>query len=396
MRIGMILDAVFPPDPRVENEAATLIEAGHQVFLFCLSYGKNNQDAIYEGIQVKRYTSNKLLYKFSALAYTFPLYSFFLSKKIKHFIHEHKIEVVHVHDLQIAGAVEKATYNSDLKIILDLHENRPEIMKFYGHLQKGLGKLLIKPSKWKKKEEYFVRKFDTAIVVTEEAKKELEERCGVQASKIVVVPNTVRKSFYENSTFDKQILNRYKNGLTLLYIGDTALRRGLELVIEAVGLVKDKLPTIKLIIVGTSKSDIVLKEKVKKMNIEGWVDFVGWQEPKLFPTYIESATICISPLHRNPHHDTTYANKLFQYMSFGKALLVSDATSQKNLINTVGAGLVHKDRNVNDFVEKLLVLANDEALRMEMGIKGKDFIENEFCWEKASRNLVDLYSNLTD
>ena len=39
MKIGMILDETFPPDPRVENEAVTLINAGHEVFLFCLTYG---------------------------------------------------------------------------------------------------------------------------------------------------------------------------------------------------------------------------------------------------------------------------------------------------------------------------------------------------------------------
>ena len=38
MKIGMILDAKFPPDPRVENEAVSLINAGHEVFIFCLKY----------------------------------------------------------------------------------------------------------------------------------------------------------------------------------------------------------------------------------------------------------------------------------------------------------------------------------------------------------------------
>ena len=43
MRIGMILDSVFPPDPRVENEAVSLIKADHEVFLFCLHYGNQLQ-----------------------------------------------------------------------------------------------------------------------------------------------------------------------------------------------------------------------------------------------------------------------------------------------------------------------------------------------------------------
>jgi len=86
MRIGMILDASFPPDPRVENEAVSLVKNGHEVFLFCLKYNKKQEDEIINGILIKRYPSNKLEYKLSALAYTIPIYSFLMKKKIKNFI----------------------------------------------------------------------------------------------------------------------------------------------------------------------------------------------------------------------------------------------------------------------------------------------------------------------
>ena len=47
MRIGMILDKTFPPDPRVENEAIELIRSGHEVFLFCLTCGNElKEDSI--------------------------------------------------------------------------------------------------------------------------------------------------------------------------------------------------------------------------------------------------------------------------------------------------------------------------------------------------------------
>ena len=54
MRIGMILDKTFPPDPRVENEAISLIEKGNEVFLFCLKYDQNMDDVLIKGIKVKR------------------------------------------------------------------------------------------------------------------------------------------------------------------------------------------------------------------------------------------------------------------------------------------------------------------------------------------------------
>ncbi|MDO9137888.1 MAG: glycosyltransferase family 1 protein, partial [Lutibacter sp.] len=99
MRIGMILDKTFPPDPRVENEAISLIERGHEVFLFCLKYHKNEADISIKNIQVKRYQSNKLEYKLSALAYTFPFYSNLMGWKIGHFLKKYKIEAIHIHDM---------------------------------------------------------------------------------------------------------------------------------------------------------------------------------------------------------------------------------------------------------------------------------------------------------
>ena len=60
MKIGMILDKTFPPDPRVENEAIEIINAGHEVFLFCLKYGNELKEETINGIKVKRYPSNQL------------------------------------------------------------------------------------------------------------------------------------------------------------------------------------------------------------------------------------------------------------------------------------------------------------------------------------------------
>ena len=125
----MILDKVFPPDPRVENEAISLIENGHEVFLFCLKYENENENGteseVIKGIQVKRYKSSKLIYKLSALAYTIPEYTFIMAKKITAFFDENNIEVIHIHDMQIAEAVLKANKKLQLKTVLDLHEISP-------------------------------------------------------------------------------------------------------------------------------------------------------------------------------------------------------------------------------------------------------------------------------
>lgn len=390
----MILDKVFPPDPRVENEAISLINAGHEVFLFCLSYDGAAKNEYINEIQVKRYKSNKLEYKLSALAYTVPFYTNLMAKKIANFLDANAIEALHIHDIRIADAALKANIKLQLPVILDLHDNMPEIMKLYPHLQKFPGRYLISPRKWKIKEEELIHKATKVITVSKEFKNEVVNRTQLEDSKIKVVPNTVRRSFYEDYKIEQSIIEKYKDNFVILYLGDTGLRRGLQTAINALPILIEKIPKVKLVIVGKNSTDEILINEVKEKKLASYVDFEGWQNVSLFPTYILASSVCISPLHRNIQHDVAYANKLFQYMSFAKPILVSNATAQMNLVNKVKSGLVHEERNATDFTQKILELFENESLSLNLGANGKAFIENEFCWEKTSKALVELYNNL--
>ena len=390
----MILDAPFPPDPRVENEAVSLVKAGHQVFLFCLKYKDEKSSEIINGIHVKRYKSNKLEYKLSALVYTVPFYTFLMKKKIHQFIEETKIDAIHIHDIKIAQAVYSANYNYNLPIVLDLHDNMPEVMKLYPHLQKFPGKYIISPKKWKQKEEEFILKANKVISVSPEFIETLKTRLPSEKEKFVLVPNTIRKSFFEDYKVDEKITEKFKDKFVILYLGDTHIRRGLQTAIRCIDRLKDKIPNIKLVIVGKNTTDTILKEQVKDLKIEEFVDFEGWQNVSLFQSYILSSHVCISPLHRNLQHDVAYANKIFQYMSLAKPLLVSDAIAQRRLVEKTNSGLVHQEKNVQDFSKKVLKLFSDDSKRIELGENGKNFVRNEFSWEQTSKKLLHLYDNL--
>ena len=119
--------------------------------MFCLTYGNERSNEVISGIDVVRYKSNKIEYKLSALAYTFPVYTFCLKNKITEFLDSYKVDVIHVHDIVVAEAVFLANKKNQLPVVLDLHENRPEIMKFYTHLKKFPANILISVKKMETK-----------------------------------------------------------------------------------------------------------------------------------------------------------------------------------------------------------------------------------------------------
>jgi glycosyltransferase involved in cell wall biosynthesis len=394
MRIGMILDDFFPPDPRVENEAITLVNSGYEVFLFCLHNGNQKTNELVNGIKVRRYKYSKLTYKLSALSYDLPFYKMIMKPKISHFIKNNDINFLHIHDIRIAEAVFEANKKHQLKTVLDLHDNIPENMKFYPHLNKFPGKYIISPNKWRKKENEFILKADKIITVSPNFAENIIKKNNIETKKMVVVPNTVRQSFYKDAIYSDIIKEKYSNKFVVLYLGDTNIRRGLQTAIRATELLSKKIANFKLVIVGQNTTDSILKEETKKLNLESFIDFEGWQNVSLFPSYIVASNICISPLYRSIQHDVAYANKIFQYMSFGKPIIVSNAIAQKEIVERVHSGLVHQEKNKDDFSSKVLELYQNKEKAEELGKKGKQFIENEFSWEVTSQALVKLYNEL--
>jgi len=391
MKIGMILDKNFPPDPRVENEAISLVKAGHELSLFCL--GKEDELFDYRGISVFRYRQSTFNYKMGALAYELPFYKWKLSKQIKDFIKKSQVEVLHIHDIRPAGAVYRANRTFSLPCILDLHDNYPEIMKYYPHFKKFPGNVLIQPKLWKQAEKKYIKRSKKVISVSPEFIVDLQRRFPDQAAKFVLVPNSIHRSFYKEAVLDEKIVNRLKENYTLLYLGDTGLRRGLLSVIESVSILKKEIPFIKLVIVGSNSTDQILKDKALSLGCKDQIEFAGWQEVSLFPSYISGAKIGLSPLLRNVQHDVAYANKLFQYMGFKKPLVVSDCPAQAKLIEHNKTGLVYTAGDAQALANAVLELYHDKEKATTLGENGFDFIDDEFCWEESSKKLTELYAS---
>jgi glycosyltransferase involved in cell wall biosynthesis len=394
MKIAMILDEEYPYDPRVQNEALSLLENGCSVHLLCFDYKGLPASEIIHGMKVTRIKTTKLHRKFSALAYTLPVYKWMLRGKIRKFLLEGNFDAVHVHDMAIGNIVLKASKNLFLSRILDLHENRPEIMKYYEHVKSFPGKILIYPSVWKRWEKRLVRRYDKVVVVTPEARQAICSAYKIPEGKIIVFPNTVSPSFYAEYDVNENIIERFSKDYVLLYIGNTGARRGLETAVKALKRLRKPIPNCKLVILGKSTNDANLKKLAAGLQVEERISFEGFLPMELFHSYILASDVCISPLTRNLHHDTTLANKIFQYMSMGVPVLVSDSTAQKNIVQIAEAGLIHKAEDADDFASQILKFYHDPDFAKQCGNNGVSFIKNHFNQDITCKELISYYNNL--
>jgi glycosyltransferase involved in cell wall biosynthesis len=96
-------------------------------------------------------------------------------------------------------------------------------------------------------------------------------------------------------------------------------------------------------------------------------------------------------LLRNVHHDTTYANKIFQYMALGKPLVVSDCTAQANLIEGEACGLIHMANNPESLANCIAELFHDPAKALKLGLNGKRAVSERWYWENTVGTLIEAY-----
>lgn len=385
----MVMDDPFPPDLRVEREAMALLSAGHEVTILTFKEGCRRKEVVdHQGIEVVSLPISWFWHKMSALAYSMPFYHHHLSRRLAGVMRGYEVDVLHIHDLRIARAAFDAC-PKDCKVVLDLHENRPEIMRSYRHVLDFPGSLFISPTVWARFERQYIAMSDATVVVTREAEVWYRDREIRPKREFWVVPNYSGRSFNPNpipKTWDGGRLN-------LVYIGDTGERRGLMVAFAALkALAEDR--DVMLHVLGESTFQPRLRELVEQWELQDRVTLHGWVDPDRFDDHLSKAHIGICPIQRNVHHDTTYANKIFQYMAYGMPILVSDCPAQAAVVEEFGCGAVHKADSPEDFSAALEYITADADTFQKMSEAGLRATREGCNWEMAADRLVAQYASL--
>lgn len=403
MKAAMIMDTTYPPDARVRNEIRTLQRAGISVELFTIEYdcsgeslgwtGSRLERTDYEGVEIWRWHAGRLWYKASALVHTVPLFSRWMAPRLRDFLEEVRPDLVHIHDMVIAPAAIRESKRLGHPVILDLHEDRPRILPHYPHMQRRWVRALVRPGRWAAVQRDLMQRADHVILVTEEAKKVAHDRDGVSLEKVTALPNVVWPGEFEaGSVAGKAAIQ--SRPYRLIYIGDTSFRRGTGTLLEALRTLAEEDVPVELVMVGDSSRHRELVNAAKSSGIADRIEWTGWVPPEQLPELVARADVGLSPLLRNDHHDTTYANKLFQYMAGGLPVLVSDCPAQERLVRVEKCGRVHRAGDAESLAKQIRWMAGHPEACRAMGKRARTAVEERWNWAVTGRRLTTLYESL--
>jgi len=370
MKILMLLSNPFTHDPRVYNEAKSLIEAGHDVIV--LSWDRKKENPLIEEkhrIKIVRLRNTKFM---DLLGYDIFRLHFWWNigyKKAMEIYKNYPYDVIHCHDFDTLPIGVKLKKKLGVPLIYDAHE-------IWGYM-------VAKDLPWWKyylwKEESFLR-FVDYMIVTNPARLQFYKEKGMK--NIVIVDNC-------KPIFSKEYIPPNNNIFTLLYIGTLSPTRFL---IELVDVIKD-IDNIKCIIGGKGKVKYVEKLKQKCNEVKN-VEFIGEVPPEeVIPMTLKSdAVFCmIAPWDKNDI--TASTNKQYEAMVCGRPIISTKGTYSGELTEKTKSGLVIPYTK-KDLKAAIIKLRDNPQLREELGKNALKAAILEYNWEKQKSKLVRLYETL--
>jgi len=387
-RVLMVLQSEFPPDVRIEKEASALLEHGYEVHLLCNRYSDiRDSTEVYNNINVHRLpviSKNTKVNKLINIPFPGNVRWY---KFIRKYVDQIKPDVIHVHDLPLMVTAIRIGRKYNIPVLYDRHEDYPEALRMWK--QRGvIAKTIKHPSLIQKIENYSIRNADQIIVVIDEAKAKLESM-GVPQEKVSVVSNTVDESDYIELQQQQD-----EGAITIVYTGTFSPSRGLETAVEGMTILKDLLPNSRMILVGDGADKSVkrnLEKYVRDNNLTDYVHFTGWATNETMWKYIRSATICIVPQPSHPFTDNTIPHKLFDYMLYGKPVVVSDAKPLKRIVQESNCGMVFTSRSAEDFARAVTECYKE---RENLGKNGREAVKKRYNWSYDAKNLLEVYNNI--
>ena len=179
---------------------------------------------------------------------------------------------------------------------------------------------------------------------------------------------------------------------TIISVGRLVHRKGQDRLVEALAIIKVEVPDVQLIFVGEGPHRKELDRLIKKHNLQGSVKFLGRISYENLPKYLSMGDIFAMPSR----------SRLFGLEVEGLGIVYLEASSCALPViggSSGGApdavihgetGYVVDGKDVKEIATRCIELLKDETLRLQMGRRGREWVESDWQWEIWSERFNDL------
>lgn len=297
-------------------------------------------------------------------------------KKIEELNQIQKIDIIEGSELNFAFFPKKTKYKKVIRLHGGHHFFASELNK--------------KPALWRGyQEKKSFRNADEFIAVSNYVGDKTKELLDIEIKFSTIYNGIDLSNFYKSNT-SKEILGK------LVFIGTVCYKKGIDNLLLAYKILKEKHPHLSLDIIGRDWSTkeipsyiLYLKEKYSHC-IDKSVVFRGSVKNNEIQKYIESAEICVYP-----SLSESFGLTVIEAMAMGKAVAISNIKPFKEIVEESESALLFNPKNVNSISDKITEILNNKTKKKELEEKSRNHIFTKFKTKNIIGKNIQFYKSIT-
>jgi glycosyltransferase involved in cell wall biosynthesis len=344
-----------------------LVKRGHQIDVLCANEPPSKKEDIIDGIKVKR------------LPYIVKIANTNLTPTLPLEIARSDFDIIHTHL--------PTPWSSDWSMIISKLKNKPLVLSYYNDVI-GTGfsdyvarfynstslKLLLKAA-------------DKIIIIQENYRHMSPHLKGFQ-DKIEVVPCGV-----DTDKFQPNNSQKGKNTLFFLSVLDEFHHyKGLNYLLEAIKMVKQQIPQVKLIVGGKGNLISNYQKQVKSLNLENNVEFHGFIPDENLPEYYNQCNAFVLPSISSAQEG--FGIVALEALACGKPVISTEIVGIADDINNNNLGAIVPPCDPDSLAEAIIKVLSGTSDSRRMERKCREVVEDNYTWLYVAKITDKIYQDV--
>ncbi len=234
-------------------------------------------------------------------------------------------------------------------------------------------------------------KLDRYIAISN-AVKRLYVKYGYPEDRIIVIPEFIPIDNLVFTNRNDNYVNVINNVFKVLYVGTLTYHKGIDILIDTLGIIKDKYNiSIHLTLVGSSKDNYeqFLRKLINKLDLNTNITFKGYVDDNELDLLYHTHDVFIHPA-RWPE---PYARTIMEALIHGLPCIVSDIGGSQEIVGD--AGIVFRKNDPDDLANKILMLISNKELLCKMRVNTIKVVSKNDI-NRIGRRIIQQYEETID
>jgi len=238
-----------------------------------------------------------------------------------------------------------------------------------------------------------------AIIANSHYTKQLLIDIGVSSERIHVIhPGVDPSGFYadESTTLTVRKRHRLGDAFVLLTVGRLQRRKGQDMVIRSLPLIKQQVPNVAYLVVGNGEEEKYLRDLARTLGITDNVVFVGSISDSERTAYYTACDLFIMPNRQIDEDIEGFGIVFLEAGAAGKPVIGGLSGGTADAIQDGITGLRVDGENTQAITDAVVALAKNIQAAKAMGEQGRLRVEADFSWDLVVQRTRQIIANIAE